>query len=260
MIKFKKLFILFFSATILVSCTKDNSNDPENGSVDRTANLKSLGSSAPDLLNDAIFTSLNIEIVYVEGNRPTDEAISIFKSFLESRIYKPDGIEINLRSVNSSGKAPFVIEEIVNIEKDERTAYNVGDEIAVWIYFADGSNEKDTNEKFVLGSAYRNTSMVIYERTIRNFANRAGAPSLANIEGATLNHEFSHLFGLVDLGTTPVTDHEDPENDGHCVVEGCLMRASIEFGSGVVSIIDGNTGVPVLEDACIQDLQSVGGR
>ncbi|CAL67361.1 hypothetical protein [Christiangramia forsetii] len=259
MIRFKKLFIFFFAATFILSCSKDSPNRSGDGSIDRTANLKSLGSSASDLLNDATFTSLNIEIVYVEGNRPTEEGINLFRNFLQSRIYKPDGIKINLRSANSSGKAPFTIEEIVDIEKEERTSYNVGDEIAVWIYFADGSNEKDTNEKFVLGSAFRNTSMVIYERTIREFANRTGAPNRATIEAATLNHEFSHLFGLVNLGTTPVTDHEDPENDGHCIVDGCLMRSSIEFGSGVVNIIDGS-GIPTLDDACIQDLQSIGGR
>jgi len=259
MIKFRKLFIFFFAVSLVASCTKDNPNDPGSGGVNRTANLKSLGSSASDLLNDATYTSMNIEIVYVEGNRPTDEAISNFQSFLQARIYKPDGIEINLRSANSSGKSPFTIEEIVEIEKEERTAYNVGDEIAVWIYFADGSNEKDTNEKFVLGSAFRNTSMVIYEKTIRAFASRTGAPSRATIEAATLNHEFSHLFGLVDLGTPPVTDHKDPENEGHCIIEGCLMRASIEFGSGVVNVIDGS-GIPELGDACIEDLQFAGGR
>lgn len=259
MIKIKRLLLFFFATSLIISCSKDEPSNPGFGTVDRTANLKSLGSSASDLLSDARFTSMNIEMVYVEGNRPTDEAISQFQSFLESRIYKPDGIEINLRAVNSSGKAPFTIEEIVDIEKEERTSYNVGDEIAVWIYFADGKNEKDTNEKFVLGSAFRNTSMVIYERTIREFANRTGTPDRATIEAATLNHEFGHLFGLVNLGTSPVSDHEDPENDGHCKTEGCLMRASIEFGSGVVNVINGG-GVPNLDDACIQDLQSAGGR
>ncbi len=243
----------------MISCTKDSTDDMGGGGVDRTANLKSLGSSASDLLSDATYTSINIEIVYVEGNKPTDEGIEMFRKFLENRIFKPDGIKINLRSVNSSGKAPFTIEEIVDIEREERTAYNVGDEIAVWIYFADGSNEKDTNEKFVLGSSFRNTSMVIYERTIRNFASRPNAPDLATIEAATLNHEFGHLFGLVDLGTEPVTNHEDPENEGHCVIEGCLMRASIEFGFGVLDFID-NGGVPTLDDACIQDLQAAGGK
>ncbi|MGA8854054.1 MAG: hypothetical protein WB492_07745 [Christiangramia sp.] len=259
MTNFKKLIILFISISFVVSCTKDNSGDFGNGSIDKTANLKTLGSSASELLSDATFTSMNIEIVYVEGNRPTEEGISKFQSFLNSRIYKPDGININVRADNSSGKAPFTIEEVAEIEKDERTAYNVGDEIAVWIYFADGSNEKDTQEKFVLGSAFRNTSMVIYEKTIRTFANRPGAPSKAIIEAATLEHEFGHLFGLVNLGTTPVSDHEDPDNNGHCITNGCLMRASIEFGSGVVDVIDGS-GVPNLDDACIQDLQSIGGK
>ncbi|MDR5590934.1 hypothetical protein [Christiangramia sp. SM2212] len=259
MIKLKRLLVFIFSVTLIASCTKDDPNSGGGGSIDRTANLKSLGTSASDLLSDMTFTSLNIEMVYVEGNKPTDEGIAKFQSFLESRIYKPDGIQINIRSVNSSGKAPFAVEEIVEIEKDERTAYNVGDEIAVYIYFADGSNEKDTNEKFVLGSAYRNTSMVIYEKTIREFASRPGAPNRATIEAATLNHEFGHLFGLVDLGTTPVSNHEDPDNEGHCVTEGCLMRASIEFGSGVINLIDGS-GVPNLDDACIEDLQSVGGK
>ncbi|SDS69020.1 hypothetical protein [Gramella sp. MAR_2010_147] len=257
--RFKKVLLIFYTAVFIISCSTDNSNDPGSNTIDRSANLKNLGSSASDLLSDVTFTSLNIEMVYVEGNRPTDEAINQFRGFLQSRIYKPDGIQINLRAANSSGKAPFSVDEIVAIEKEERTAYNVGDEIAVWIYFADGKNEKDTNEKFVLGSAYRNTSMVIYERTIREFANRTGAPDRATIEAATLNHEFGHLFGLVNLGTTPVSNHEDPENDGHCVIEGCLMRASIEFGSGVINVIDGG-GVPNLDDACIEDLQSVGGR
>lgn len=257
MIRFRRLLIFFFAVSLIVSCSKDNEDG--NGGIDRTANLKSLGSSASDLLNDATYTSMIIEIVYVEGNRPTEEAISNFQSFLQSRIYKPDGIRINLRSANSSGKSPFTVEEIVEIEKEERTAYNVGDEIAVWIYFADGSNEKDTDEKFVLGSAFRNTSMVIYEKTIRAFSSRTGAPDRATIEAATLNHEFGHLFGLVDLGTEPVSEHEDSENEGHCKIEGCLMRASIEFGSGVVNVIDGG-GVPNLDDACIQDLQSAGGK
>ncbi|GAA4318909.1 hypothetical protein GCM10023115_44980 [Pontixanthobacter gangjinensis] len=258
MIRFKRLLLLFVSLSLVISCTSESPSDGGDG-IDRSANLKSLGTSASDLLNDATYTSMNIEIVYVENYKPSDEAISIFRNFLESRTYKPDGISINLRSVPSSGKAPFSIEEVVEIEKQERTAYNVGDEIAVWIYFADGHNEKDTDEKFVLGSAFRNTSMVIYGKTIRDFASRNNAPRRATIEGATLNHEFSHLFGLVNLGTEQTSDHEDPENNGHCVNSGCLMRASIEFGSGVVDVIEGG-GVPELDQDCIDDLQSIGGK
>lgn len=253
----KKFLLVFICISFIISCTKEGTNEP--GGIDRSANLKSLGDSASDLLSDSKYTSLNVEMVYVEGSKPTDEAISKFQSFLQNRIYKPDGINITLRSVASSGKAPFSIEEIVEIEKKERTAYNAGDEIAIWIYFADGSNEKDENDKFVLGSAFRNTSMVIYEGTIRNFANRPNSPSRAIIEAATLNHELGHLFGLVDLGTEPVSDHEDSENQGHCRIEGCLMKASIEFGTGVFDVLEGD-GIPQLDQACIDDLQSIGGK
>lgn len=256
---FKKLLILFFSIGLAFSCTVDNP-DNSNG---KSANLKSLGASAEDLLTASKFTSMKIEMVYVEGNRPTDQAINLFKEFLMKRTHKPDGINFLLRSVPSSGKAPFAIEEIAEIERQERTAYNVGDEIAIWIYFADGSNEEDTNEKIVLGSAFRNTSMVIYEKTIREFANRNDAPSKEVIEASTLNHEFGHLFGLVDLGIEPVSEHEyvnEEGKGGHCTTSRCLMNAEIEFGRGVADVIEGNNGVPELDQACIDDLQSVGGK
>lgn len=257
MIRIKRLLIFLFTIASIVSCSTDNPSD--NGGIDRSANLKVTGSSAEDLLSDVNYTSMNIEVVYVEGYKPSNEAIANFKSFLEARIYKPDGIKINLRSETSSNRSPFDEEDIKAVEKDYRTIYNAGDEIAVWIYFADGTKEGDTQSKITLGSAFRNTSIIIYGKTIKDFANGTNSPNKATIEAATLNHEFGHLFGLVDLGTEPVSDHEDSENQGHCKVNGCLMKASIEFGSGVVDVIDGG-GVPALDQACIDDLQSVGGK
>ena len=251
----KKLLYSLSFLVIVTSCTKEE-NDVE--SIDRTANLLATGKSASDLVSEDRFTSMNIEIVYVEGSRPQDRTINAFKDFLEARINKPDGINITVRSVPSSGNAPFEISEIAAIEKAERTAYNAGDEIAIYIYFADGSNEKDTPEKFVLGSSFRNTSMVIYEKTIQAFANRPGAPPKHVIETATLNHEFGHLFGLVNLGTPMVQNHEDAENKGHCGTNDCLMRASLEFGFNFLN--DVGQVVPELKGKCIEDLQAIGGK
>ena len=135
----------------------------------------------------------------------------------------------------------------------------MGDEIAIYIYFADGSNEDDDDTRFVLGSAFRNTSMVIYGETIENFSRRSNAPAKEDIEAAVLNHEFAHLLGLVDLGTEPQSDHKDEDNEGHCNVSGCLMRSSIEFGSGIVDFIDDGV-IPQLDAACIEDLQANGGK
>mgnify|MGYP001805083887 CR=1 FL=1 len=128
--------------------------------------------------------------------------------------------------------------------------------------------------------------MIIFESTIRLLANRSRTVTTAEIETATLNHEFGHLFGLVNLGTTPVNDHEDPEADSHCVENPCLMRAELQFGgSGKASALvkgkvhssctlnglqllermesrvsRGAAAAPPLDAECLLDLESNGGR
>lgn len=261
----KKLLLIFVSVIFIQSCTTNTENPYEIDGIDRSANFKGTGSSGQDILSDMNFTSLYIEIVYETGARPDDSALSIFRNFLESRIYKPDGIEINLRLVEASNRSPFDGEDIKAVERESRTAFNAGDELAIWIYFANGKKEGDPNDRVTLGSAFRNTSIIIYGETIREFSNRNGAPNRALIEAATLNHEMGHLFGLVNLGIEPVSEHEEvvvidgEEKGNHCSTEGCLMGTELEFRSGLNDLLD-DTGVPELGQACIDDLQSVGGK
>ncbi len=74
MAKLNRLFF-FLGLIFIISCTKEPVPGVEN------ANLKTTGSSAADLLSDVKYTSMYLEIVYVEGNRPTDEGISFLKEF-----------------------------------------------------------------------------------------------------------------------------------------------------------------------------------
>ncbi|MDY8138535.1 hypothetical protein [Aquimarina sp. 2201CG5-10] len=252
----KLLSVLIFTSLVLVGCSNDD--DADTIDPQQVANRQPLGSSANDLLSDNNFKGLTIEMISVQGFEPTTTAVNAFKNFLEDRLFKPDGITINQRSVTSSNRAPFTIEEISQIETDVRTTFNQGDEITVYIYFADGSNDGDTNTRVTLGSAYQNTSIVIYEGTLRNLSSRPNAPMLSTIEAATLNHEFAHLLGLVNIGTQLQSQHEDTESRGHCNVQSCLMEAAIEFGSGMMDML-GN-GVPALDPLCIADLQANGGK
>ncbi len=255
--KIKNSLLFFVFLLIFIGCSKDEVND--STVIDKSANLKTLGSSGNDLVSDEKFTSLKIEIVYVTGFQPTQTTLNNLKIFLENRTFKPDGISITTRAVPSSNKAPFSINEIVQIEADERTAYNAGDEIAVFIYFADGSNENDTNSRTVLGTSFRNTSMVIYGQPIQILANHTNNLERSTVESTVLNHEFGHLFGLVNMGTPMQTNHEDGESNGHCSVTNCLMAASFRFGGSMMNAIDNNT-IPVLDDLCVADLQAKGGR
>ncbi len=257
--KIPKIILPFLFLFLIIGCTKD-STDPDDGTprIDKSANLKALGASANELLSDAKFTSLNIEVVYVTGFKPTDVALNNLSQFLLEHTFKPDGVKITTRAVASSNKAPFSIEEIAQVERDERSVYNAGDEIAVFLYVADGSNENDEDNKVVLGSAFRNTSVVLYGKTIQKIANNSPSVSKSDVESAVLNHEFGHLFGLVDVGSPMQVDHEDSESQAHCNVRGCLMAANIEFGGSIIDMIDSN--IPELEDLCINDLVANGGR
>ncbi len=249
---FKNLFFILLFLLLLSGCSTD---DPSDTGIDKSANLKLTGTSATDLLSDVIFTSIRVELVYVNGYAPSQATVDNLIQFLQDRTYKPGGINVFSRAVSSSGKAPFDINEIADIESTERTAFNAGDEIAVYIYFADGSKEGDTNNLKTVGSAFRNTSMVIYGETVKTVAN-GNDKSL--VESTVIHHEFGHLFGLVNLGTPLQSDHEDDSNKAHCKVSGCLMNYQLQFVGGIIDMVDNS--IPIMDEYCIRDLQAQGGR
>lgn len=276
---------------ILSACSKNSDNDPETPPVDKTANLQGTGDSANDILSNDKFDKLLIEIDYVEGFRPSEEAMANFVTYLKDRTFKQD-IELLYEEVPSPDEESLSLDKIAELEGKHRNNYNSGSTLAIHIYFADSPSEDDDEDEglVTLGAVYRNTSMIIHEVTVRKLAAQSPFISNADVETATINHEFGHLFGLVDLGTAQVNEHEDTEAENHCNVDGCLMRAELQFGgpSGKSPISSSKsenglkagcslTGYSVLQllknqtakglvravplDAeCIRDLQANGGR
>lgn len=238
---------------VFVGCS--DSSDDDNSNF--TANRQQVGSSARDLLTQENFDRLILDIVYVEGFRPSDTTIDNLVSFINNRTHKPGGIEIEYTVVGSTGLEEFDIQEIANIEVRERTFYNDGTTMAIYIYFADAPSENSTGNSLVLGSAYFNTSIVIYEESVRELADRRAGLSYNTVSTAVIEHEFAHLLGLVDLGTPLQSDHLDAENGNHCNVDGCLMNANIEF---ITPDALGDDEVPELDPACLEDLRANGGK
>lgn len=241
------IFILLVG--LLLGCSKDSDDDtPEKPkAVDKTANLQGTGDSANDLLSNDKFTKLKIEIAYVDGFQPSQDAIAGFVAYLKKRTFK-EIVDVAYSKLESPDEESLTLDEIAKLESDNRTIYNDGDTLAVYIYFADAPADGDDEEEglVTLGAVYRNTSMIIHEVTVRKLADQSIFISDTDVENSTLNHEFGHLFGLVNLGTTPVNDHEDVQKDddgetildsegkplgnSHCNVAGCLMRAELQFG------------------------------
>jgi predicted Zn-dependent protease len=244
-------------AFTVVGCGSDDEGTPPVTNTNATANQQPLGTSANDLLSDIEFRSLRLELAYADGFRPTQQTIDLIQSFLEERLNKPGGVAIVERIITPTETAPYDINEIVAIEDANRTVFNNGDEIGVWLFFSDGVSSGNSGNSFVLGTAYRNTSMVIYEKTFIDLANTSPTPiNRTLLETSTLRHEFGHIFGLVNIGTPLTSEHEDQNNLRHCNVEGCLM-----FFQTVTSIFNTSdvATIPEFDPLCIADLQANGG-
>jgi hypothetical protein len=262
----KGIALLTLATILLVSCSKEDSTNnlsPEGGQTSEgnpiSNNQKVTGSSANDLLSDDAFKSMVVEVVYVEGFEPSTTSINNFVSFMNARTYKPGGITVVKRAIASPGKARYTNQDIVAIEDANRTKYNSSDKIAVWAFFVDGESDSNTDTGVVLGTAYRNTSFVIYEETIQGLSNSPFEPSRSLVETTVIKHEFGHILGLTNLGTALQSDHEDMEHLKHCDVDTCLMYWSAESGSGISNMVSGGSS-PQLDAQCIADLRANGGK
>lgn len=251
------IFVLFLS-----SCKSDDSSgDTTDDSASNLENKQPLGESAEDLLAALAFDRLVVDFVAIEGFEPRAETVTNLQTFLEERLNKPGGIVINQRSVAPTGDAPYTTDEIRDIEDAVRNQYNDGSTIAVFILWADGASTNDTQFNKTLGTAYRNTSVVLYEPTIREFSNDTNEPSRVALESTTMIHEVCHLLGLVNLGTPLTSDHEDPFNSKHCIVEDCLMFFQTEVqGVAPKFKMKNLMEVTPLDPLCIADLQANGGK
>ncbi len=255
-----KILIVFLSILLFTACNDDENTTPDLKAENRLA----LGISAEGLLSDDTYRSMTIELVYAPNFKPKQESIDAFKNFIDARVNKPDGITYVETVITNQPNAPFTIDEIRAIENLNRTQYTVDDNIAVYVFFSNGSSENDTSTTVTLGTAYQNTSIVVYERTLQQIT--LDEPQLLPIlESTTWHHEFGHIFNLVNIQNDdihPGSTHEDLDNPKHCIVEDCLMF--FEVNNNIDRIMQrARSRAQVAEFdtlLCIADLQAKGGK
>jgi hypothetical protein len=240
--------------TLVFSCKSDDSND--DVADPRAENLKILGSSAEDILSDDVYTSMIVELVYTTSYPPKQETIDRFRDLLDERINKPGGITFIENVISIPQDASYDLDEIKDIEEEYRTEYTTDNTIALYIFFSNAKAESDTPTLKTLGTAYRNTSVVIYEKTL-HLVSESQNIDLELLEGSTLHHEFGHILALVDLTNDDIhQDHEDLANPNHCRVEECLMYYASNFARNIKRL----GFVPDFDPLCIADLQAKGGK
>ena len=234
------------------------SDDDENEATNTPSNNQNVGVSANDLLSSETYDNLIIEIQYATGYAPPAAAITNLKSFLQQHLNKSD-ISVITSEISAPGQAQYSASDIRAIEDNNRTQFTDGNTIAAYFFFADGGYSEDTDNAKVLGIAYRNTSMALFQKTIEDNSGGLGQPSTSLLTSTVMNHEFGHILGLVNNGTPLTTQHQDTAHGHHCDVEDCLMYWTAETGAGITDLL-GMSSPPSLDAQCITDLKGNGGK
>lgn len=220
---------------------------------------KGTGKSAHELLSNDDYTKLQVEIQYMEGFKPTTEALNRLEELLQARLNKSAGIELVYTSISAQGKTKYSMDDIKEIEDKHRTAFTDKKTIATYFLFLDGDFAENTSDGKVLGVAYYNTSMCIFEKTIRDLTGGFGEPPTNKLESTVINHEFGHILGLVNIGSPMQTSHQDIPHGAHCTNSNCLMNWTAETGDAISNLI-GNSPIPSFDQNCLDDLRANGGK
>ncbi|MDX1586786.1 MAG: hypothetical protein R3222_08575 [Balneolaceae bacterium] len=249
-----KIFLAILSLSILAYACSDSSTGPEIDPAPQFNSKAAPGDSAKSFLEGDQYTTLQIEIDYMEGYEPTQEGLNSLQTFLEERLNK-SSISFTTTQIAAKGQSSYSTEDIANIEEEERDNFTEAGSNTLHAYFliVDGQY----SESNVLGIAYWNTSMAFFGQTIDEVSGTPPtAPSRQQVEGTVFRHEMGHNMGLVGNGTPTQSDHKT-SGSAHCTTDGCLMEPAVETGNVFQNF---NGEVPSLDQLCIEDLQANGGK
>lgn len=235
---------------IFFACKKDNTTAPNSPAVESV--------NANDFLSSAKYTKLQVEIQFVYGYKPTPTAIEHVTNFLKQHLNKPGGIDIIYTTIEPSNKTIYSLDDIKSIEKINRSIKNNGSTLSAYVLFLDGEYSQNSGSLKTLGIAYGISSMVVFEKSIRDLSGGLGQPSIASVEATVSEHEFAHVFGLVNNGTPLTNSHQDAAHGKHCNNTACLMYYKAETSDIINNLLNNN--IPFLDQNCINDLKANGGK
>lgn len=252
--RYLRLTLASAAALLVLSGCGDVTNG-SNGEPEPYAHDLAPGASANDFLAATEFDRLVVQVQYVAGHRPTDQALQDLQTFLNARLNKPGGIEIRLGAALQIQNQPsYSADDVRALEEQHRTEFTEGKTIAAYLLFLDGEYAGGAN---VLGIAYHNTSMAVFIEQIAQHTGGPLEPSQETVEATVANHEFGHLLGLVNNGSPMQTEHQDEPNGNHCDNEDCLMHYSVRLSDFIANLLG---GMPQLDPNCLNDLQANGGK
>lgn len=209
-----------------------------------------------DFLTSVKYDQLIVEIGYITGFQPSSTTVDKITAFLTQRLNKPGGITVIQNEIPSKGKTSYSIAEISSVESSSRTQKNTATTITIFMFFADGDYSANLPSLKYFGLTMSNSSLTVFEKTVKVYAGASGQPSVVNLESTVALHELGHMFGLVDNGSPMQSAHQDSAHAAHCDNDTCLMYFNSDTSDGVARVV---SSVLTLNPNCLQDLKAAGG-
>ncbi len=252
----KSLLPFLLVTTLFAACSKTETSTTyvNNPNIPASLHNRPVGASANELLASTKYTSLKIEVQYMTGFAPDAAALNHLQSVLTALLNKPSGITIVTKEIPASPNLALSVNDVDIIEKNHRTAFTNGNELAVYVLYTNG-NYTDNN---VLGVAYKNTSAVLFGKKINDNSGGLGQASRTKLVATVIEHELGHLLGLVNLGSPMQTGHQDGAHGHHCSNSNCLMHYTSETSDILGFLITGN--IPSFDANCRADMTANGGK
>ncbi len=250
----KAIFSFIITTVLFISCSKTKSSYVNNPNAPDVLHNRPVGASANEILSATKYTSLKIEVQYMPGYQPDAAALNHLQATLNGLLNKPAGITIFTKQIPASGKATLTLNDIIEIERKNRTVFTNGTELALYILYTDG-NYSQSN---VLGVAYKNTSTALFGKILHDNSGGLGQASRTKLIATVAEHELGHLLGLVDIGSPMQTPHKDAAHESHCNNTSCLMYYASETSDIFGFLITGS--IPSFDANCRADMTANGGK
>lgn len=207
------------------------------------------GDLAADYITSDTYGKLLIEIDYVQGAAPNQEAVSVLMDTARDVLDK-DVVNNAVRGEipGESQGHKYTWQEISDLEEAHRDNYPSGDTMVLYILYLDGGSVEDQGDQRVLGAAYRGSSVVMFKGNVRE-ASCTDCGILSNkpeerfVERAVIVHELGHILGLVNNGIPMQRPHEDPDHEAHSRFEDSVMYWAVE-SSAINNIFDRGSSIP----------------
>jgi hypothetical protein len=252
--------------------------DDAGGPVDAGATLPQPAIGPYDLVTDAVYTKLVIEIDAITGHGPDPDAIALAVDALEALVdrgslEKPGGIEVRVDDDDLPASADadhaWTFAEQQALSNAHRDDLAMPGEAFIHMIYLDGKTDRDTGSSQILGYAYGNSFIAMFRDNIDESCASAtalqlAAPSIAEqacdaSEATVLLHEIGHLLGLVDNGLAMAAPHEDADHPKHDVNEDCLMYWVAETSDAIdvvaAQVLAGDP-IATFDAACLADLDA----